>query len=128
MTSPLVLPFPRRSAHGVCLCIELTLRSVSRAGDSVGRCEVVVFSPEHEGALSQMPISRVRTEVRSSPDVRRTNPIMRLMVDRPTDVWRAFTLKFRPAWTVNNIVGQHILYAMHHAGPAGAIAYLQALK
>ena len=28
---------------------------------SVGRCEVVVFSPEHEGSLSKLPITRVRT-------------------------------------------------------------------
>jgi UDPglucose--hexose-1-phosphate uridylyltransferase len=28
-----------------------------------GRCEVVVFSPEHEGSLSQMPIERVRTVI-----------------------------------------------------------------
>ena len=30
---------------------------------SFGRCEVVVFSPEHHGSLSQMPLSRVRTVV-----------------------------------------------------------------
>ncbi len=28
-----------------------------------GRCEVVVFSPEHEGSLSEMPIERVRTVI-----------------------------------------------------------------
>lgn len=28
---------------------------------AIGRCEVVVFSSEHEGSLSKMPISRVRT-------------------------------------------------------------------
>ncbi|MFM5904984.1 MAG: galactose-1-phosphate uridylyltransferase [Micrococcales bacterium] len=31
--------------------------------DSIGRCEVVVFSPEHEGSLSHMPVSRVRTVI-----------------------------------------------------------------
>lgn len=30
---------------------------------SFGRCEVVVFSPEHQGSLSQMPVSRVRTVI-----------------------------------------------------------------
>jgi UDPglucose--hexose-1-phosphate uridylyltransferase len=30
---------------------------------AVGRCEVVVFSPEHNGSLGEMPISRVRTVV-----------------------------------------------------------------
>jgi UDPglucose--hexose-1-phosphate uridylyltransferase len=28
---------------------------------AIGRCEVVVFSPEHNGSLAQMPISRVHT-------------------------------------------------------------------
>ena len=28
-----------------------------------GRCEVVVFSPEHEGSLAQMPVERVRTVI-----------------------------------------------------------------
>lgn len=28
---------------------------------SVGRCEVVVFSPEHQGSLSKLPVRRVRT-------------------------------------------------------------------
>jgi len=29
--------------------------------DSIGRCEVVVFSSQHEGSLSTMPVSRIRT-------------------------------------------------------------------
>ena len=28
---------------------------------AIGRCEVVVFSPEHNGSLAQMPVSRVHT-------------------------------------------------------------------
>jgi UDPglucose--hexose-1-phosphate uridylyltransferase len=28
-----------------------------------GRCEVVVFSPEHEGSLAQMPVERIRTVI-----------------------------------------------------------------
>ena len=31
--------------------------------DSVGRCEVVVFSAEHNGSLGSMPVSRVRTVI-----------------------------------------------------------------
>ena len=30
---------------------------------ATGRCEVVVFSPEHSGSLGEMPVSRVRTVV-----------------------------------------------------------------
>ena len=41
---------------------DLALGSVR---DSIGRCEVVVFSPEHEGSLSAMPVSRVRTVIQA---------------------------------------------------------------
>lgn len=30
---------------------------------SFGRCEVVVFSPEHEGSLANMPVERIRTVI-----------------------------------------------------------------
>ena len=43
---------------------------------SVGRCEVVVFSPEHLGSLSQMPVSRVRTVIEAWAD--RTEHLMGL--------------------------------------------------
>ena len=33
------------------------------ATQSFGRCEVVVFSPEHEGSLANMPVERIRTVV-----------------------------------------------------------------
>lgn len=43
---------------------------------SVGRCEVVVFSPEHEGSLGQMPVSRVRTVIEAL--AKRTESLMEL--------------------------------------------------
>lgn len=36
--------------------------------DSVGRCEVVVFSPEHLGSLGAMPNNRVRTVIEALAD------------------------------------------------------------
>ena len=36
--------------------------------DSVGRCEVVVFSSNHEGSLGQMPTARVRTIIDALAD------------------------------------------------------------
>lgn len=44
--------------------------------DSIGRCEVVVFSSEHEGSVSQLPVSRVRTIVDAWTD--RTDAILRM--------------------------------------------------
>jgi UDPglucose--hexose-1-phosphate uridylyltransferase len=35
---------------------------------AIGRCEVVVFSPEHEGSLGQMPTSRVLTVLQALAD------------------------------------------------------------
>jgi UDPglucose--hexose-1-phosphate uridylyltransferase len=46
------------------------------ATSAFGRCEVVVFSPEHEGSLSQMPVERVRTVVSAWMD--RTRELMAL--------------------------------------------------
>jgi UDPglucose--hexose-1-phosphate uridylyltransferase len=36
--------------------------------DSIGRCEVVVFSPEHLGSLGAMPTKRVRTVIEALAD------------------------------------------------------------
>ncbi|MEN9714882.1 MAG: hypothetical protein RJA35_349 [Actinomycetota bacterium] len=44
---------------------DLALGSVR---DSIGRCEVVVFSPEHEGSLASQSTSRVRTIIEAWTD------------------------------------------------------------
>ncbi|MFM6982227.1 MAG: galactose-1-phosphate uridylyltransferase [Microbacteriaceae bacterium] len=41
---------------------------IGRTRTSVGRCEVVCFSPEHEGALGNMSTSRVRTVIEAWAD------------------------------------------------------------
>lgn len=43
---------------------------------SIGRCEVVVFSQEHEGSLSTLPVSRVRTIIDAWTD--RTDHLLSL--------------------------------------------------
>ena len=43
---------------------------------AVGRCEVVVFSPEHNGSLGQMPVARVHTVLEALAD--RTDELQRL--------------------------------------------------
>lgn len=44
------------------------------ATTAFGRCEVVVFSPEHQGSLAQMPVTRVRTVI--SAWMNRTKELM----------------------------------------------------
>ncbi len=43
---------------------------------AVGKCEVVVFSPEHTGSLGQMPVERVHTVLEALAD--RTDELQRL--------------------------------------------------
>jgi hypothetical protein len=56
-----------------------------------------------------------------------TGRVMRNFVDKPLDVWRAITLNARPAWMVNNLVGNAAQYALRYAGVDGAAAYLRVL-
>ena len=70
---------------------------------AVGRCEVVVFSPEHEGSLGQMPVSRVLTVLEALAD--RTDELQRL-----PGVKQVFPFENR---------GQEIGVTLHH--PHGQI-------
>lgn len=70
---------------------------------SVGRCEVVVFSPEHLGSLGQMPVNRVRTVIEALAD--RTEHLMGL-----AGVRQVFPFENR---------GQEIGVTLHH--PHGQI-------
>jgi UDPglucose--hexose-1-phosphate uridylyltransferase len=58
---------------------DLTLGASFGLGETrpaIGRCEVVVFSPEHEGSLGQMPVARVHTVLQALAD--RTDELQRL--------------------------------------------------
>lgn len=70
---------------------------------AVGRCEVVVFSPEHQGSLGQMPESRVHTVLEALAD--RTDELQRL-----PGVKQVFPFENR---------GQEIGVTLHH--PHGQI-------
>jgi hypothetical protein len=48
--------------------------------------------------------------------------------NKATSVWRAIVLGYRPAFLVNNLIGNHLLYAIKNAGPAGLRAYVNALR
>ena len=85
---------------------DLEQRSNSVLGETrpaVGRCEVVVFSPEHNGSLGQMPVSRVLTVLEALAD--RTDELQRL-----PGVVQVFPFENR---------GQEIGVTLHH--PHGQI-------
>lgn len=54
----------------------------------------------------------------------RSSEFVRRFIDTPTRVWRALTLNMRPAWIVNNFVGQMFLLALSHGG-RGMKAYFE---
>ena len=56
-----------------------------------------------------------------------THKMVRRFFDKPMDLWRAAVLKLRPAWLVNNIVGQHLLYWIT-ANPDSILPYIRALR
>jgi UDPglucose--hexose-1-phosphate uridylyltransferase len=71
--------------------------------DSIGRCEVVVFSPEHEGSMGSQPVERIRTVIDAWAD--RTAELQKL-----PGVRQVFPFENR---------GQEIGVTLHH--PHGQI-------
>ncbi|MCR4340296.1 MAG: hypothetical protein NUW01_10475, partial [Gemmatimonadaceae bacterium] len=65
---------------------------------------------------------------RAAGEFLRSSQAVRWFLAKPTAVWRALVLNLRPAWLVNNIVGNHLLYAVKYAGPDGLRAYARAVK
>lgn len=54
-----------------------------------------------------------------------TPPWIRTLFDRPTDYWRYLVLSLRPAWLVNNVVGNTLFSILAGTSPS---AYLKALS
>jgi len=65
---------------------------------------------------------------RATGEFTKADRVSRWFLSKPTAVWRALVLNLRPAWLVNNIVGNHLLYALRFAGPNGLRAYARAVK
>src|SRR5207247_2612862 len=53
---------------------------------------------------------------------------IKLLLERPTQVWRSLVLGLRVGFLTNNLVGNHVLLALRFAGPAGLRAYLNAIR
>lgn len=58
---------------------------------------------------------------------RQSSEFVRRFIDNPTNFWRTLTLTYRPAWVVNNFVGQTLLFAINHAGHGAIRAYASAV-
>lgn len=65
---------------------------------------------------------------RAAGEFLRSSQAVRWFLAKPTAVWRAIVLNLRPAWLVNNMVGNHLMYAVRYAGPNGLRAYARAVR
>lgn len=65
---------------------------------------------------------------RFNAEFQKSNKAARWLLEKPTTVWRALVLNLRVAWLVNNVVGNHLLYALRYAGPNGLRGYLAAIQ
>lgn len=64
-----------------------------------------------EGSVAMVP-EKVYNELMG--DLAKSSEAARKFIDKPTDIWRYLTLNIRPAWLVNNAVGQLTLLLATH--------------
>lgn len=53
---------------------------------------------------------------------------LRKLYDKPTKVWRAAVLNLRPAYVVNNAVGNTFMFMMNHGDTTGMRAWVDSVK
>ena len=82
-----------------------------RMRESLDRMFPVKREGEDVSHLMQVPERYVKQIQR---DYSRSSLITRKFIDLPLTIWKALVLKYRPAWLVNNILGQHMLLLLHH--------------
>lgn len=58
----------------------------------------------------------------------RSSGAVRQFLDKPMKTWRALVLGARIGFLTNNVIGNHLLYAIHAAGIDGLRGYLNAVK
>lgn len=80
---------------------------------------------DESGVLLAVP---ERLAKRVAGEFTRSNAALRNLIERPTQVWRALVLGYRPGFLVNNFVGNNLLYALAFAGPAGLRGYYDAVR
>ncbi len=80
---------------------------------------------EQDGFYLQVPVTLAKSV---AGEFTRTGPILHYLIEKPTKIWRALVLNLRPAWLVNNIVGNHLLLALKYFGPRLLDSYAKSIK
>ena len=68
------------------------------------------------------PVYAVKTAKR---EAKRTSNMIHTIIERPLTTWRAIVLGTRPAFIVNNFVGNHFMYAIAWGGMEGLAGYAE---
>jgi hypothetical protein len=73
--------------------------------------------------MTKLGIKRIpRREARAYVDeMTKSQSALQRILAKPVELWRAMVLTYRPAWLVNNIVGQFALYFMQYPTGVGAL-------
>lgn len=98
-----------QDAHG-----RFTTTDVRQAAIQRGGKEVLIVPEKAVRAYSQ--------------EAARSASFIRKIYDYPTRAWRAAVLNLRPAYVVNNGVGNMFMYMMNHGDMTGARAWLDTVK
>jgi hypothetical protein len=80
---------------------------------------------DEQGFRLAIPESVAR---RAAGEFTKANRAIKYVLDKPTVVWRAIVLGYRPGFLVNNVVGNNLLYAIRQAGAEGMVSYLHAVQ
>lgn len=80
---------------------------------------------EENGHYLMVPSKTARQTV---GEFTRSGRVLYWLIEKPTKIWRALVLNLRPAWLVNNIVGNHLLVAMRYFGPRLLDSYARSVR
>jgi hypothetical protein len=106
------------------LADELDVEDLEDVGESVTN-ESFTTDLDVEAEVFDGPQGRYRIAVpkRFAQEVtgefRRVDNMTRILIQNPTRFWRALVLNARPAWLINNMIGNSLLFTMSLAGEGG---------
>jgi len=87
----------------------------------------LVSAATKDGTLDQLRMIPRSYYDRLVGDLTESNKYVRMLIDRPLDVFRTLVLFSRPAYYVNNIVGQNVMLAVREGGPMFVPQYIRFL-
>lgn len=123
------LPKPQQISHTLKTSGTTKRGLAELLPDDVDESTFISRNPEDamrlHGDYLAVPERLVRSLV---GEYKRSSSLVENFVHKPTRVWRALVLGGRIGFLTNNVVGNHLLFAIHAAGPDGLRAYLNSVR